>query len=30
MRGTRELFMAPKMGHIDEDGGEDFEGTYKN
>jgi hypothetical protein len=21
--------MAPKLGHIDEDGGEDYEGTFK-
>jgi hypothetical protein len=21
--------MAPKLGHIDEDGGEEFEGTFK-
>eukprot|EP00347_Sterkiella_histriomuscorum_P020541 403337413 len=29
MRDTRDQFMAPKLGHIDEDGGEDFEGTFK-
>lgn len=29
MRNTRDQFMAPKLGHIDEDGGEDFEGTFK-
>jgi hypothetical protein len=29
MRGTREQFMAPKLGLIDEDGGEDYDGTFK-
>lgn len=29
MRATRDQFIAPRMGLIDEDGGEDFEGTFK-
>lgn len=29
MRNTREQFMAPKLGNIDEDHGEDFDGTFK-
>ena len=29
MRDSRERFIAPKMGQIYEDGGEDFDGTYK-
>ena len=29
MRETRDQFMAPKMDLIDEDGGEDYEGTFK-
>ena len=30
MRNTKEQFMAPKLGHIDEDRGEDYEGTFKD
>lgn len=29
MRDTRDQFMAPKMDQIYEDGGEEFEGTFK-
>ena len=29
MRETRDKFMAPKMGLINEDGGEDFDATFK-
>ncbi len=29
MRDTRDQFMNPRMGQIYEDGGEDFEGTFK-
>ena len=30
MRDSRDQFITPKMGQIYEDGGEDYEGTYKN
>lgn len=29
MRDTRDQFMAPRLGNIDEDRGEEFEGTFK-
>lgn len=29
MRETRDKFMTPKLGLINEDGGEDFDGTFK-
>ncbi|CDW82483.1 UNKNOWN [Stylonychia lemnae] len=29
MRQTKDQFMAPKLGLINEDGGEEFEGTFK-
>jgi len=29
MRDTRDMFMAPKMGLINEDHNEEYEGTFK-